>query len=117
MKRVIEWGKVLAVVLLAIIVGETFKPLKDLEFFIKQYEFLLLVVVGGMTVIGFVLLMGSVLDLIMTQGEPISHEEVEDLSRRSRDLAARPYTWRASTYRTGARPAAGKRTTSSRSEP
>ncbi len=46
---------------------------------------------------GFVLFMGGALDMIVTQGEPMSHEEVEDLVYGNRDLAAEPYTWCAFT--------------------
>ena len=87
----------LGLVLVAAILGEL--PLmQSFAQFINQYEFWLTVVTGGIGALGFLLFMGGLLDLIMTQGEPMSHEDVEDLSRRVQQ-AARPATWRASTYR------------------
>ena len=99
MKNLLGWGKMLGLLLLAIILGETIKPFKDLEQLIKLHEPLLLASTIGMAVLGFVILMGSILGMIMNQGEPMSHREVEDSSRRMRDQAAWPYTWRASAYR------------------
>lgn len=87
----------LALVFVAVILGEL--PLvQSFAQFIDQHEFWLTVVTGGISALGVLLFMGGLLDLIMTHGEPMSHEDVEDLSRRVQ-LAARPATWRASTYR------------------
>ena len=99
MKNLLGWAKMFGLVLLAIILAEAFKPFKDLEQLIKQHESVLLAGTIGMAVLGFVIFMGSILTLIMNQGEPMSHREVEDSSRRIRDQAAWPYTWRASAYR------------------
>lgn len=99
MKALLGWGKVLAVILLAIILGEAFKPIKDLEQILKQYEVVLLSVTIGMTALGVILLMGGIFFLILTQGKPMSHEEVEELARRERTLRGVPYTWRRVTYR------------------
>jgi hypothetical protein len=99
LKSIFGWSAMFALLVLAIVVSETVPLVKDLESLIKQHEFWLLVGTGGMAVLGFVLFMGGGLDMLMTQGEPMSHEEVEDLDRSNRDLAAQPYTWRASTSR------------------
>ena len=99
MKNLLGWAKMFGLVLLAIILAEAFKPLKALEQLVKQHESVLLAGTIGMAVLGFVIFMGSILTLIMNQGEPMSHREVEDSSRRIRDQAAWPYTWRASAYR------------------
>ncbi len=99
MKSLLGWGKMLGLLLLAIILAETITPFKDLERLIKQHETMLLAATIGMAVLGFVVFMGSILTLIMNQGESMSHREVEDSSRRIRDQAAWPYTWRTSAYR------------------
>ena len=93
------WAKMFGLVLLAIILAEAFRPFKDLEQLIKQQESMLLAGTIGVAVLGFVIFMASILTLIMNQDKPMSHREVEDLSQRMRDQAARPYTWRASAYR------------------
>lgn len=97
MKKVRGWAGAFALVLAAIILGEL-PVMKELDHFIKDHEFWWLVGIGSTGVIGFALLMGGILHMIVTRGEPISHEDAEDLSR-SVKLAARPTTWRASAYR------------------
>lgn len=99
LKRSLPWVGMLAIVFLAVIVGEAFPPLKGLERFLKAHQFPFLAATIGLTAVGFVLMMGGILDLIMAQGAPMSHEEVEELHRETRDLAARPYIRRASMYR------------------
>ena len=98
-KGVLPWVGMLAIVFLAVIIGEAFPPLKGLERFLKAHQFPFLAATIGLTAVGFVLMMGGILDLLMAQGAPMSREEVEELHRETRDLGARPYIWRASMYR------------------
>ncbi|MBI2469355.1 MAG: hypothetical protein HYV62_16305 [Candidatus Rokubacteria bacterium] len=98
LRRAMGWAVMIALVLVAMVLGEL-PPLKALEAWMEPRETPLLAVVGTLAGLGFVLMMGGVIHLLLTAGQPMSHAEAEDLSRRTRDAAARPYTWRASTYR------------------
>jgi hypothetical protein len=89
----------LGLVLAALGLGETLEPLEGAWDWLEQERISLLIVAGGTTVLGFLLFMGGILDLIVSAGEAMAHEEVEDLYRSSRDIAARSYALRNSTYR------------------
>lgn len=57
----------------------------------------LIVTIAGATV-GFVLMMGGILDLLMAQDRALSRADAEDVERSVR-LSARPVGWRAASYR------------------
>jgi hypothetical protein len=65
-----------------------------------------LVTAGGTAVLGFVLMMGGIIDMLMAQDQRLGHSEAEDVERSVR-LAARPVAWRATSYRVWGR-AAGR---------
>jgi len=99
MRGLLGWVTMFALLLVAIVLGQLLTPLQDLDRYLQQHRVGYLLLTGGLGLVGFVLLMGSALDLIMSKGEPMNHEEVEDVSRSARDMAARPYSWRKSIYR------------------
>ena len=57
-----------------------------------------LIATGSAAVLGFVLMMGGILDVLMTQDKTLGHTEAEDVERSAR-LAARPVAWRTTSYR------------------
>lgn len=57
-----------------------------------------LLATGGSAVLGFVLLMGGILDLLMAQDRTLSHDDAADVERSVR-LAAKPVAWRAASFR------------------
>ncbi len=57
-----------------------------------------LMVTAGSAVVGFVLVMGGILDLLMAQDRTLSHEGAENIERSVR-VASRLVAWRASSYR------------------
>ena len=65
-----------------------------------------LVATGSAAILGFVLMMGGTLALLMDQDESLSHDEVEDVERSVR-MSARPVAWRATSFRVSDR-AAGR---------
>jgi Protein of unknown function (DUF3592) len=88
-----------AVLLMAVVVGESVPALKALDRFAVRHEFLLTAIMIGMTVVGFALFMGGILYRVFGHdSEPISHEKVEDVSRGV-GVDARPVAARVSAYR------------------
>lgn len=98
LRRVVGWGVTLLAVLVAIVLGEL-PPLKALEYWTEVHQTPLLAVVSTLAALGFVLMMGGAIHLVLTQGQPMSQREVEAQVRLNRDLAARPHVWRKSGYR------------------
>jgi hypothetical protein len=106
LRRVGHLAVMLGLFFLATAVGEAVPALKDLERLIARHQGLLLAITIGMTVVGFVLFMGSVLYRIFGgAGEPMTHADVEDLSRNVR-MDARPSIAGVSAYRFRGRSAA-----------
>lgn len=99
LKRLANFAVMLGLVFVAMVVAEAVPAMKDLERFMVRHQVPLLAVTIGMTVVGFVLFMGSILYRIFGgAGEPMSHTEVEDLERSVR-MDARPVFARVSKYR------------------
>ncbi|MGH7324637.1 MAG: DUF3592 domain-containing protein [Candidatus Rokuibacteriota bacterium] len=99
LKRLGGFAVMLTLFFVAMVVGESIPALKDLERLMIPHQAPLLAITIGMTVIGFVLFMGGILSRIFGgAGEPMTHAEVEDLSRSVR-LEARPALARVSWYR------------------
>lgn len=96
-RRAVSWGIMIALVFVAMVLGEL-PPLKALEAWMEPRETPLLVVVGSVAALGFVLLMGGVIHLVLTAGQPMSHAEAEEFARRTRDAAAGPAAARRSAY-------------------
>lgn len=97
LKAVLGLAAMLAIVFVALVIAEL-PPVKTLGAAIDARKGFLTVVTVGVLAVGFVLLMGGILWLIVARGRPISHGEVEDTARSVR-MAAQPTTWRASVYK------------------
>lgn len=97
----------LAIVFVALVVGEAMPAFKTLDHVIARHEGPLLALTITMTFIGFALFMGGILHRIFFGGggTPMSHADVEDLSRSVRESPG-PAVARASAYRFRGRSAA-----------
>ena len=89
----------LVLVFCAAILAELLPGLKPLDGWMLENEPMLLVVTGGAAGFGVCLLIGSILSMLMEQGTPMSHGEIENHQRSMRDGFAGPRAWRASSYR------------------
>jgi hypothetical protein len=106
LKKVLHIIVALALVFIAAVLAEL-PPMQAIGGWIQEREWPLLLLTGSVGTIGFTLMMGGILKLLMDQDETLSHTEVEDVERSVR-MAARPGTWRASSYRVWGR-AKGRR--------
>lgn len=97
MKKLLQIALGLALVFMAALIAEL-PSMKDLWSWIHARERPLILATGGIGVVGFMLMMGGIMKLLMDQDESLSHAEVEDVERSVR-MVARPVTWRVSTYR------------------
>lgn len=96
-----QWIKMLLLAFAAIFVGtvvSAIPPLPGWFQMVDANQTPWLLVTGGSAVLGFVLMMGGILDLLMAQGRTLTHEGASDVERSVR-LAARPVAWRATSYR------------------
>jgi hypothetical protein len=96
-----QWVKTLSMAFAAIIIGAVISeipPFPGWFEMVDESQTAWLLVTGGSAVLGLVLMMGGILDLIMAQDRPLTHEEAEDVERSVR-MAAQPVTWRATSYR------------------
>jgi hypothetical protein len=96
-----QWIKMLGLAFAAIFVGAVISEIPPFPGWFKMvdaHQTPWLVVTGSSAVLGFALMMGGILDLIMVQDRTLTHEDVEDVERSVR-MAARPVTWRATSYR------------------
>jgi len=96
-----EWIKLLVMAFAAIfvcsVIGEI-PPLPGWFAMVDANQTPWLVATGGSALLGFALMMGGILDVIMAQDRTLGHTDVEDVERSVR-LAARPVAWRATSYR------------------
>ena len=103
MKSVLKWLHQIATVLVrvfcAAVVAELLPGLKPLNVWMLANEPMLLAITGAAAGLGVFLLLGSVLSLLMRDGSPMSHREVEKHQRGMRDSFAGPQAWRVSSYR------------------
>ena len=90
---------VLVLVFCAAVVAELLPGLKPLNVWMLANEPMLLAITGAAAGFGVFLLLGSVLSLLMRDGSPMSHREVEKHQRGMRDSFAGPQAWRVSSYR------------------
>ena len=96
-----QWIKMLGLAFAAIVVGAVISEIPPFPGWFKMvdaHQTPWLVTAGSAAVLGFVLMMGGILDLIMVQDRILTHEDVEDVERSVR-MAARPVTWRVTSYR------------------
>lgn len=96
-----QWIKMLGVAFAAIVVGAVIGEIPPFPGWFKMVDAnqtLWLLATGGSAVLGFALMMGGILDLIMAQDRTLSHKGAEDVERSVR-LAAQPVAWRATSYR------------------
>jgi hypothetical protein len=90
---------VVAVLMIALVIGEGVPPLKALDRFAVEHEFWLTATTVGVTLVGFLLFMGGILYRIFAStAEPITHAQMEDLSRNV-NIDAEPAAARVSAYR------------------
>lgn len=87
----------LALVFVAAVLAEL-PPVQAAVAWIEAREWPLIIATGSVGVLGFTLMMGGILKLLMDQDKTLSHADVEDVERSVR-MAARPVSWRASSYR------------------
>lgn len=96
-----QWVKMLVLAFAAIFVGAVISEIPPFPGWFEMvdvHQTPWLVATGGSAVLGFVLMMGGILDLIMAQDRTLTHEDAEDVERSVR-LAAKPVAWRAASYR------------------
>lgn len=96
-----QWIKMLGLAFAAIFAGAVIGEIPPLPGWFKMidaHQTPWLVATGSSAVLGFALMMGGILDLIMAQDRTLTHQGAEDVERSVR-LAARPVAWRATSYR------------------
>jgi hypothetical protein len=97
----IEWIKMLLMAFAAIFAGavvSAIPPFPQWFAMVDANQAAWLVATGSAALLGFVLMIGGILDVLVTQDRALGHSEAEDVERSVR-LAARPVTWRATSYR------------------
>jgi hypothetical protein len=87
----------LLLALVVIAIGEALPPLHRLHAWTQAHRQTLLAVTISMTAVGFVLLMGMAIHMVLSRGTPMSKREIDALSARR--LTSRPALWRRSAYR------------------
>ncbi|RPH78029.1 MAG: hypothetical protein EHM80_11215 [Nitrospiraceae bacterium] len=96
-----QWIKMLGLAFAAIVVGAVISEIPPFPGWFKMvdaYQTPWLVATGSSAVLGFALMMGGILDLIMAQDRTLTHQGAEDVERSVR-LAAQPVAWRTTSYR------------------
>ncbi len=97
MRKILNIAGGLALVFVAAVLAEL-PPMRVVVVWMQQHEWPLILATGGIGVVGFTLMMGGILKLLMDQDQSLDHAGVEDVERSVR-MAGRPVTWRASSYR------------------
>ncbi|MGH7207003.1 MAG: hypothetical protein ACREI2_12435 [Nitrospiraceae bacterium] len=88
MKKLLHIAGGLALVFVAAVLAEL-PPMPAVAAWIQQREWSLMLATGSVSVLGFTLMMGGILKLLMDQDESLSHADVEDVECSVR-MAARP---------------------------
>lgn len=99
--NLMQWIKMLSMAFAAIFAGAVISeipPFPGWFSMVDAHRTPWLIATASSAVIGFVLLMGGILDLIRAQHRALTHDDAEDVERSVR-MAARPVTWRATSYR------------------
>lgn len=95
MTLLVQIAAALALVFVAAVLAEL-PPMQAATAWIQEREWPLAMITGGMGLVGFTLMMGGILKLLMDQDRSLS--DTGDVARSVR-LAPRPVTRRASSYR------------------
>jgi hypothetical protein len=98
---VLEWIKMLGMAFAAIFIGavvSAIPPFPQWFAMVDANQTPWLIATGSAAVLGFVLMMGGILDVVISQQKALGHTNAEDVERSAR-LAARPVAWRTSSYR------------------
>ncbi len=85
MQTLLEWLKVLGVIFVAILLGEL-PIVKDAFQVIDQQRAWLLPLTIGLAVVGFLMLLWGWVSVGLLLGQPMTHEEVEQLAARTQIL-------------------------------
>jgi len=96
-----QWIKMLGLAFAAIVIGAVISEIPPFPGWFKMvdaYQTPWLVATGSSAVLGFALMMGGILDLIMAQDRTLTHQGAEGVERSVR-LAAQPVAWRTTSYR------------------
>lgn len=97
MKRLLGWAQMFGLLLLAIVLSEL-PGINQAGQMIDRHREPLLGLALGLTALGFTVLMGGILSMLMASGEPMTHQEIEGaISQRRR--AGEPAVWRVSAHR------------------
>jgi hypothetical protein len=101
LRMLLEWGAVLAVVLLANLVGERWPPLKALERWMERHQGPLLAVTITLAAVGFLLLMGAALHLALAGAPPPAEGADEGPAGHDEEAAPAPFEreWEVSRFR------------------
>jgi hypothetical protein len=101
MMSILQYARMLASALIAVFLAAVvaeLPPIQALHQSVQsQHEWWLMTAVATVAV-GFILMMGGILNLLMAQGRELNHEEAEDVERSVR-MARWPVTWRATSYK------------------
>ncbi len=95
------WIKMLSMAFAAIFAGAVISeipPLPEWLALVDAHRTPWLAITGASALLGFVLMMGGILDLVIAQDHRLGHEGAEEVERSVR-LAARPVARRAASYR------------------
>ena len=101
MKDILRWIKMLVLAFAAIFIGAVISAIPPFPGWFEMVDANQtpwLLITSSAAVLGFVLMMGGILDLIMAQDRTLTHEGAEDVERSVR-MAAWPVAWRATSYR------------------
>jgi hypothetical protein len=96
---VLSWAGTLAIVLAAMVLG-TLPPFQRFHVWTTGHQRALLWVTIPMGAVGFVLFMGGIIHLVLTQGRPMRRQEIDEMEQRRRKLRAGPAVWSGYRYRT-----------------
>jgi len=96
------WIKTLIAAFVAIVLGtvvSTIPPFPGWFASVEANQTYWLITTAGIAFLGFTLMMGGIIALIMSRGEPLGHEGAEDVSRSVRMAPLQPAVTRSTAYR------------------
>jgi hypothetical protein len=96
---VLSWARTAAVILVAVALG-ALPPFQRFHTWTTGHQRALLWMTIPMGALGFVLFMGGIIHLVLTQGRPMSRQEIDEMERRRHKLRAGPAVWSGYRYRT-----------------
>lgn len=98
-RRVLLTARNLVLVLLVIAIAEAIPPLKQLETYLAAHRTDYMIPLAVIAGIGFVLLMGGAIHMVLAGGRPMERREIEDSAGRTRVRSPGPAVFRRSAYR------------------